>query len=181
MKVYMCVDMQNDFISGPLGTKEAQKILPKVVNKINKIPITEYIVFTKDTHFEDYLDTLEGKNLPVAHCIDGTEGREIHEDIVRAIDSRPELEHNVFSKNTFGCIKAAEHLLYLSRGKIEAIEIFGLCTDICVISNALLLKAVLPEVEIIVDASCCAGVTPESHKTALAAMKSCQIRVINEH
>lgn len=172
-KILIVVDMQNDFIDGALGTKEAVAIVPKVVEKVKTF--SGKVLFTRDTHGDNYPDTQEGKNLPVPHCIKGTEGWEI----------RPELETlrttDALDKPTFGSKELGELLLQLDEEEaIESITLVGLCTDICVISNALLVKAFLPEIPVIVDASCCAGVTPESHRNALAAMKPCQILVENE-
>jgi nicotinamidase-related amidase len=176
MKVLVVVDMQNDFIDGALGTKEAQAIVPNVKKKIEEYKnlVDGEIVFTQDTHYTNYLLTNEGKNLPVEHCIYGTHGWELREDI-----------HNPYGniaihvqKDTFGYLDWKFPIW--KDETIERIELVGLCTDICVVSNALILKATYPEIDIIVDASCCAGVTPESHKAALTTMKMCQINVIGE-
>ena len=167
MKTLIVVDMQKDFIDGALGTKEAVAIVPNVARKIEEYRIAgDQIIFTRDTHQKNYLETQEGKNLPVEHCIEGTEGWQISTELT----VKP--EDQVINKVTFGHVWDKEMI----RG--EEIELVGLCTDICVISNALGLKAVLPEIPIAVDASCCAGVTPESHRNALEAMKMCQIKVI---
>ena len=173
-KVLIVVDMQNDFIDGSLGTPEAQAIVQKVKEKIEEYRKDNFLIFfTRDTHYdEDYLDTQEGRNLPVKHCIYQSNGWEI----------KKELEYpncNYINKETFGYDNWDSKLCTLIDASSE-IELIGLCTDICVISNALLLKAFFPEVKITVDASCCAGVTPESHKNALNAMKMCQINIINE-
>ena len=174
MKYLIVVDMQNDFITGSLGTKEAEAILPKVINKVKNFDGT--IIYTKDTHQADYLSTQEGKNLPVEHCIEGTWGWMLADELEKLSAG-----NKVFNKPTFGSVELASHLVKeQEENEIEAIELCGLCTDICVISNALLLKANLPEVPILVDAVCCAGVTPESHCNALSAMKICQITVIGE-
>lgn len=168
------VDMQNDFIDGSLGTKEAQAIVPAVVEKIEKHEGS--IIFTYDTHDSDYLETQEGKNLPVEHCIMGTDGWALPEMLERLRLDKGTLS---FSKPTFGSKELAEHLYSMNkREKIDSIEFVGLCTDICVISNALLIKAYLPEAKVVVDSSCCAGVSPESHNTALEAMKACQIEIV---
>lgn len=173
MKVLVVVDMQNDFIDGALGTKEAVAIVDKVADKIGKFE--GKVIYTRDTHFDNYMDTREGKNLPVKHCIKGTEGFEISSKLPVKDDA------DIFDKPTFGSKELAETLYKLNEEKgIEEIEFIGVCTDICVISNVLLTKAFLPEIEITVDASCCAGVTPESHINALSAMKMCQVNVINE-
>lgn len=169
-KLLIVVDMQNDFIDGALGTKEAVAIVPRVAEKIKNFK--GRVIFTRDTHGSDYLDTQEGKNLPVPHCIRGTAGWEISPALVSFCREMP------VDKPTFGSMKLADMLVEINRQEaVESITLVGLCTDICVISNALLAKAALPEVPIIVDSSCCAGVTPESHMNALTAMKMCQIRV----
>ncbi len=163
-KTLIVVDMQNDFIDGSLGTKEAQAILPNVQAKIKEYQGRgDEIIFTRDTHHEDYLDTPEGKKLPVEHCIEGTHGWEIAEGL--------EVSGCIYiDKPTFGWVHWNER-------SFEEIELVGLCTDICVVSNALILKAAFPDVEITVDAGCCAGVTPATHKAALETMKMCQINV----
>ena len=171
--ILIVVDMQNDFIDGALGTPEAAAIVPAVAEKIRNFK--GRVLFTRDTHQPDYRQTQEGRRLPVPHCIQGTPGWEI----------RPELEalrrEPAVDKPSFGSPALGELLKELDAEEpVGSITLVGLCTDICVISNALLIKAFLPEVPITVDASCCAGVTPESHRTALAAMKMCQIDVINE-
>ena len=172
-KILVVVDMQNDFIDGALGTSEAQAIVPLVKEKIEKFD--GKVVFTRDTHFDDYMQTQEGKNLPVPHCIKGTEGWKIRAEL-EALRTRPAID-----KLTFGSVALGELLTEENREEpIESITFVGLCTDICVISNAMIAKAFLPEVPLIVDAACCAGVTPESHRNALEAMKVCQIAVENE-
>lgn len=171
--VLVVVDMQNDFIDGALGTKEAVAIVDNVRKKIEGFEGT--VLFTRDTHYEDYMDTQEGGNLPVPHCIKGTKGWEIREelDALRTTEA--------IDKVTFGSSKLPEVLHKMhEENPIESITFVGLCTDICVISNVMVTKAFLPEVPIIVDAACCAGVTPESHKNALDAMKVCQVKVENE-
>lgn len=173
MKTLIVVDMQNDFIDGSLGTKEAVAILPRVQAKIAGYRESgDQIIFTRDTHFENYLETQEGKKLPVKHCIKGTEGWEIS----KALDVRE--EDIIFDKLTFGFdwSRAIANTPDLIKG--DSIELVGLCTDICVISNAFGLKTVLPEKPLSVDRSCCAGVTPESHNNALEVMKMCQINII---
>lgn len=171
-KILVVVDMQNDFIDGALGTAEAVAIVPNVVEKIENFE--GYVIFTQDTHFEDYLDTQEGKNLPVKHCIKGTHGWEINGDVVAALNKANTIAS--FEKSTFGSVKLGRYLDAID--SFSEITFIGLCTDICVISNALLVKAHFPEVSIKVDAKCCAGVTPESHNNALEAMKMCQIEII---
>ena len=171
--ILIVVDMQNDFIDGSLGTKEAQEIVTPVAGKIRNFEGDIY--GTLDTHEEDYLSTQEGKNLPVVHCVKGTEGWELNPSVAELIDE-PAIE-----KPTFGSVRLGEVLAALSRkAPVEDITLIGLCTDICVISNAMIAKAYLPEVPVIVDASCCAGVTPASHNNALEAMKVCQIQVVNQ-
>lgn len=168
MKTLVVVDMQNDFITGSLGTKEAEAIVPKVREKIAEaIANGDNVIFTQDTHYENYLETQEGKNLPVEHCIEGTPGWKIHPDIIVK-------NTIIIVKNTFGSQTLPNYV------KTSEVELVGLCTGICVLSNAILLKAFNTELKVTVDASCCACVTPESHKTALEAMKLCQVNVINE-
>ena len=170
-QILIIVDMQNDFIDGALGTKEAVAIVPKVEDKIRNFD--GEVFFTRDTHETWYLETQEGKNLPVPHCIRGTEGWQIRKELDALRKTEP------IDKETFGSTDLAADLLALHEDEeISSITLVGLCTDICVISNALLLKATLPEVPIYVDAACCAGVTPESHENALKAMEACQIKVM---
>ena len=169
MKILVVVDMQNDFIDGALGTPEAVAIVPRVINKIKEYEKNgDMIIYTKDTHFDNYLDTQEGKNLPVKHCIKGTHGHNIPSDIQRGHDF-------VIEKLTFGSVDLAEKLKSM---EFDEIELVGLCTDICVVSNALLVKASFPEKKVTVDSSCSAGVTPETHSAALTTMKMCQVNVI---
>ena len=170
MQVLIVVDMQNDFITGSLKNEEAIKIVPNVINKIKSFK--GEIFFTKDTHSKNYLKTKEGINLPVKHCIKNTFGWEIKKDILPFIKNKP------IEKNTFGSKKLIVILKKLNKKqKIESITLIGVCTDICVISNAMLIKAYFPEIDIKVDSSCCAGVTIESHNNAINAMKMCQIDV----
>lgn len=171
--ILIVVDMQNDFIDGALGTAEAEAIVPNVVEKVKSFP--GKVWFTRDTHQDYYMETQEGHNLPVPHCIEGTEGWEICDGL------KPLIQGEIFDKPAFGSVELGQ-MLHLENDKeaIQTITLVGLCTDICVISNAMLIKAFLPEVKIVVDASCCAGVTPESHKNALEAMKVCQIEVVND-
>lgn len=169
-KVLLVIDMQNDFIDGALGTKEAVSIVPAVKKKIEEFDGT--VIFTRDTHFENYMETQEGRNLPVPHCIKGNDGWQI----------RPELDalrkNEAIDKVTFGSSELGPMLAKMNAEEgLESITVIGLCTDICVISNAMIAKAYCPEVPIIVDAKCCAGVTPETHENALAAMEVCQIKV----
>ena len=171
--ILIVVDMQNDFIDGALGSKEAVAIVDSVKEKIRSYPSGD-VMATMDTNGENYLKTQEGRMLPVVHCIRGTEGWKIRADVAALLgDAR------VFKKPTFGSMRLAEVLKKLSREEEIELELIGLCTDICVVSNALLLKAAMPEVRISVDASCCAGVTPEKHRAALETMRSCQICVVN--
>ncbi len=165
------VDMQKDFVDGALGTKEAEAIVPAVLTKVQNFEGD--VIFTKDTHFEDYLSTSEGKMLPVEHCIKGTDGWNLIDELEKFCQDN---QNAVYEKITFGCKELAQDLLSEHESEpIDSIELIGLCTDICVVSNALLLKAFLPEVKILVDSSCCAGVTPEKHRAAIETMGSCQI------
>ena len=179
MKFLIVVDMQNDFINGALGTEEAEAIVPKVVDKINNWD--GVIIATRDTHYPNYLKTREGKYLPVEHCVRYTEGHLINKDVKTALLNADDDGNDVMflNKNTFGTTVIPE-LLRTCGEEIESIEVIGLCTDICVVSNVMLLKANFPEVDITVDAACCAGVTPESHNAALTTMKMCQVNIINE-
>ena len=168
--ILVVVDMQNDFIDGALGTPEAVAIVPKVVEKIKSFE--GKILFTRDTHEENYMETQEGRKLPVPHCIRGTAGWQLAPAIAELC------EDTCIDKPTFGSVELGQLLVELNaREAIGKITFVGLCTDICVISNVMIAKASLPEVEIAVDASCCAGVTPESHNNALEAMKMCQITI----
>ncbi len=192
MKIVVVVDMQNDFIDGVLGSPEAQAIVPTMLDRLHELDDGNTILlFTKDTHQADYLETQEGKNLPVPHCIEGTSGWSIKKEISSFCDygshfmtvSGPTIRKSRILKPTFGSLELAELVHNLTEDTVEEVDeviLMGVCTDICVISNAMLLKAYCPETPITVDASCCAGVTPESHKNALAAMKMCQINIINE-
>ena len=168
-KTLIVVDMQNDFIDGSLGTKEAQSIVPNVAEKIKKYKKEgKEVIFTRDTHFENYLETYEGRHLPIAHCVKNTIGWQISDKLDF------DIEHDILiDKLTFGWLNWKDF-------GFESVEICGLCTDICVISNAMILKAFFPDKPIIVDAACCAGSTPEGHKNALAVMKTCQIQIENE-
>lgn len=179
MNILVVVDMQNDFIDGALGTAEAVSIVPAVAKKIKNHD--GRVLFTRDTHAENYLETQEGKNLPVVHCVKGTPGWEIRAEL-DALRKEEPLDKPTFGSTDLGLILKAQDDELKAQGKagIESVTLVGLCTDICVISNALLVKAFLPEVPVIVDASCCAGVTPQSHKNALEAMKMCQIQIEGE-
>lgn len=170
MKVLVVVDFQNDFIDGALGTKEAQNVVDYVKDKINNF--NGEIVYTMDTHFENYLKTAEGRNLPVVHCIKNTQGWLIREGVYKE-------NSKIFEKNGFGSLDLAKYLVELNEKEpIDCIEVLGLCTDICVVVNVLLLKTYLPEVEIVVDSRGCAGVTPKTHNASLETMKMCQIKII---
>lgn len=175
-KLLIVVDMQNDFIDGALGTKEAVAIVPNVVQKIKEyVQQGDKIIFTKDTHFDGYLDTQEGRNLPVEHCIKGTPGHEICDEIKQIVDLD---DYKVYEKLTFGSSELAGDLAAGMYSDAEEITLIGLCTDICVISNAMLCKTFLTETPVCVAADCCAGVTPDSHNNALKAMEMCQIKIV---
>ena len=171
-KILIVVDMQKDFVDGALGSAEAVKIVPEVCEKIKNFDGD--IIATFDTHSENYMSTSEGKNLPVPHCIKGTDGHLLDQNVKKALEGK---EYICLEKPTFGSVS----LPALLSGKYDMndvqIELIGLCTDICVVSNALVLKANFPETPISVDSSCCAGVTPEKHEAALETMRSCQINV----
>jgi nicotinamidase-related amidase len=169
-KVLIVVDMQNDFIDGALGTAEAVAIVPYVKSVIASFD--GKVLFTRDTHFDNYLQTQEGKHLPVPHCIQGTHGWQIHPELEALRTTEP------IDKVTFG--SSALPQLLAKEEHLESVTFLGLCTDICVISNVMLTKAFFPELPVIVDAAGCAGVTPQSHKNALAAMKMCQVTIVNE-
>ena len=172
-KILIVIDMQNDFIDAALGTKEAVSIVEAVKEKIRSFP-AEDVIATMDTHDEGYMQTQEGKNLPVMHCVKGTDGWKIRPDIAELLTGA-----RIYEKPTFGSTALAADLKDLSEKEEIELELIGLCTDICVVSNALLLKASMPEVKISVDAACCAGVTPQKHLAALETMRSCQIDVKN--
>lgn len=164
-KTLIVIDMQNDFIDGALGTKEAQKIIPRIQERIQEYQRNkDEVIFTRDTHHKDYLKTNEGKYLPVEHCIEGTKGWEISEKLSIG-------DAICINKPSFGYTGWKKHAL-------EDVLLVGVCTDICVISNALLIKAFYPEIRVRVDASCCAGVTRKSHMAALETMKMCQVEVV---
>ena len=171
-RILIVVDMQNDFITGSLGTAEAQSIVGAAAEKIRGFDGDIFV--TLDTHFEDYLTTSEGKMLPVEHCIKGTEGWELSSEIQSALDGK---NYEVVEKNTFGSVRLPEIIKERYDAKEIEIELIGLCTDICVVSNALILKAHFPETPISVDVSCAAGVTKELHEAAAATMRSCQINI----
>ena len=172
-KIIVVVDMQNDFIDGALGTQEAQQMLPRLAEKLEREKAAE-LIFTMDTHNQYYMDTQEGKNLPVPHCIKPEHGWKIAEALQKFVDRAAA----VVEKPSFGSLALPQAV---SKIETDEIELVGLCTDICVISNAMIIKAAFPEIKVAVDASCCAGVTPESHANALAAMKMCQIEIRNQN
>ncbi|MBQ7809601.1 MAG: cysteine hydrolase [Clostridia bacterium] len=172
-KFLIVVDMQKDFVDGSLGTKEAQGIVQNVCEKIKSFQ--GEIIVTFDTHNENYLETAEGRKLPVKHCIKGTEGFELDENVSKALEGK---DYTALEKPTFGSVLLPEIIKEKADGEVFTAELVGLCTDICVVSNALLIKANFPESEIFVDSSCCAGVTPDSHNSALNTMRSCQINVM---
>ncbi len=165
-KYLIVVDMQKDFVDGSLGTKEAVAIVPKVQEKINEFKDGK-IIFTRDTHFANYLSTNEGKHLPVEHCIKGSDGWQIYEGL--NTDNA-----EIIDKLSFGYTDWAKHI---EKSDDLYIELIGLCTDICVVSNALILKALFPEATVAVDTSACAGVTPDTHNAAITTMKMCQIEI----
>lgn len=171
-KILVVVDMQNDFIDGALGTAEAVAIVDNVKARIREYDPADVFV-TMDTHAPDYLETQEGRNLPVKHCIKGTEGWQIRSDIAALLP-----DWHIYEKPTFGSVALAKDIAEIAAKEDIEIEVLGLCTDICVVSNALMLKAYMPEVQISIDPSCCAGVTPESHEAALKTMQMCQIKVL---
>lgn len=170
-KILIAVDLQKDFIDGSLGTKEARAIIPACVEKMKNWD-RENVYATRDTHPDNYLETFEGRHLPVEHCIEGTEGWQLNKDIAPYV-----APDHIIDKPGFGSLKLADLMKNINQIDPVEIELIGLCTDICVVSNALLLKAYLPDTVIKVDSSCCAGVTPELHEAALATMRSCQIEV----
>ncbi|MBR3833301.1 MAG: cysteine hydrolase [Lachnospiraceae bacterium] len=172
-KFLVVVDMQKDFVDGSLGTAEAVAIVPNVVKKINEFDGDIFVTY--DTHFDNYMNTSEGKKLPVPHCIKGTDGWKLDANVAKALQGK---EYTEVEKITFGSVDLPDLIFKAAGDEDFSIELVGLCTDICVVSNTLILKANYPEKSITVDASCCAGVTPESHNAALTTMKMCQINVI---
>lgn len=171
-KILIVIDVQNDFVTGSLGTPEAQAVVPNIVKKVEEYRSRDdAIIFTTDTHYDDYLETSEGKKLPVSHCIVGTSGYEIIPELNVELSTM----EKIYPKSTFGYRWNISHWICC-----YDVEIIGVCTDICVVTNALVLKTHYPDIEITVDASCCAGTSPEKHKAALEVMKSCQINVVGE-
>lgn len=166
-RTLIVVDVQNDFVSGSLGTPEAMTVLPAIVRKI--LGFDGKVVYTMDTHGPNYLDTREGRLLPVEHCIEGSWGWENPPEVAEALESK---EAEMYKKNTFASLEIADAV-----ADADAVELIGLCTDVCVISNALMLRSLLPEADIRVDGACCAGTTSEMHRAALDVMRSCQILV----
>lgn len=171
-KFLIVVDMQKDFVDGALGTKEAEAIVPAVREKIENFD--GEIIVTYDTHFEDYTETSEGEKLPVPHCIKDTDGWQLNDEIQKALEGK---DYTVVEKITFGSVDLPDFIEEKTEGENFSAELVGLCTDICVVSNALVLKANFPEADLSVDSSCCAGVTPETHEAALTTMKMCQITI----
>lgn len=172
-KILIVVDMQKDFVDGALGSKEAVEIVSNVVKRIKNFDGD--IIVTYDTHYENYMETQEGKNLPVPHCIKGTKGWQLDESVQTALEKK---QYLAIEKPTFGSTELIGHIKENYNPQEIEIELIGLCTDICVVSNALLLKANFPETKVSVVASCCAGVTPDSHNAALTTMKMCHVNII---
>ena len=166
--LYIVIDMQKDFVTGPLGTQEARNIVPKIKEKLEAVIKESDVVFTMDTHFKDYAQTLEGYMLPIPHCIEYTDGWQVVDELDEYNKIMP------FRKHTFGSMELAD---YVTQRAYDKIVLMGVCTDICVVSNALLLRAALPNTPIYVYKDCCAGTTPDAHEAALKVMKSCQIVV----
>jgi nicotinamidase-related amidase len=187
-RVLIVVDMQNDFIDGALGTSEARKIVPLIRDKISACGRGTGVIFTRDTHGEDYLSTQEGSLLPVIHCVKNTDGHKINKELYLAYYENTQRHAvnvgvtpiSIINKYTFGSIDLMRFIENLVSNGLEEIEFIGLCTDICVIANAILAKTYFPETKIFVDASCCAGTTPEKHRSAIEVMKSLQIIITNE-
>ena len=171
-KILVVVDMQKDFVDGALGTPEAAAIVDNVVNRIKAHEGDMFVTY--DTHFENYMDTAEGKKLPVPHCIKGTEGWKLDSRVQAALEGKQYIE---VEKPTFGSTELAWLISRRYEPSDIEFELIGLCTDICVVSNALLLKASFPETPVSVDSACCAGVSPETHEAAIATMRCCQIEI----
>lgn len=170
--ILLVIDMQNDFIDGSLGTKEAEAVVDAVVSEIKKYPQQD-VIATRDTHDEHYPETQEGKKLPVKHCMKDTKGWKINDKIAAALGGA-----EVIDKPSFGSKILAEKIADMAAKEEITVTLVGLCTDICVVSNALLIKAYSPEIPVRVIASCCAGVTPSSHEAALTTMRMCQVEVV---
>lgn len=170
-KVLAVIDVQQDFVTGALGTLEAQQAMPALIKKVREFD--GEIVLTMDTHGADYLSTQEGRHLPVAHCIENSAGWKLMPELDAVLKDKP---HRIFRKPTFGSLPFGEYLAdKFNAGELESVEFVGFCTDICVVSNILLLKALVPELPISIDPACCAGVSPERHHAALEVLASCQI------
>lgn len=177
-KLLVVVDFQNDFIDGALGTPEAQAIVPNVVEKVKNWDGD--IFFTADTHGENYMQTNEGKHLPVVHCVHDTDGWELRKEVAEVVRDKMDndtFQKNTYIKHTFGSVSLMERICLES---YDYVEFIGLCTDICVASNAIMLKAFCPGIQIVVDPTCCAGVTPDTHAAALTTMKMCQIDILED-
>lgn len=175
-KTLVIIDVQNDFVTGSLGTEEARRMLPHLIDKVSNF--SGKILMTQDTHSENYLDTQEGRILPIPHCIIGTEGWRFPEELEKV---RTEKSAKVYQKPCFGSTRLVSDLKAAYEDSLlDSVELVGICTDICVVSNALMIKAAMPELPVSVDASCCAGVTPEKHRAALEVMQSCQIMIRGE-
>ncbi len=172
-KFLVVVDMQRDFVDGSLGTAEAVAIVPNVAEKIKAFDGDIFVTF--DTHGENYMETAEGKKLPVPHCIKGTDGWRLDARVEAALAGK---RYTAVEKRTFGSVELPGLIADFAGGEDFSVELIGLCTDICVVSNALLIKASFPEAPISVDASCCAGVSRETHSAALDVMRCCQIDII---
>ncbi len=171
-KLLLVIDMQTDFVDGALGSPEAVAIIPNVLREIAKYDKKD-IIATRDTHPESYMQTREGRYLPVPHCIQYTSGWKLHPEIAPALEGCM-----IVDKPTFGSTELSDHIVKLAETEDVEVTLVGLCTDICVVSNAMLIKAALPEIDVKVVADACAGVTPESHSAALMTMKMCQIDII---
>ncbi|MDO5332192.1 MAG: isochorismatase family cysteine hydrolase [Bacillota bacterium] len=170
----LVVDVQNDFIDGSLGSKEAISTLPNIIKKVKNF--NGDVVFTRDTHDENYMSSQEGKNLPVVHCVKNTNGWQLADELEAF---RKDNNCKVFDKPTFGSVECAEYIKELfDNKKVDEVTLIGYCTDICVVSNALIIKAMMPELKLKVDSKCCAGVTPQKHNSALETMASCQIEIV---
>lgn len=176
MKIVVVVDVQNDFVDGVLGTPEAQAAIKDIIDRLMQVRKEDFVIFTRDTHGEHYLDTQEGKNLPVVHCVYRTPGWQIADNIDDIVLSEQRMYIN---KPIFGSYTLIEEIAdQIDMTSVDEVELFGFCTDICVISNALMIKSAFPELKVKVNAACCAGVTPAKHEAALEVMRSCQIEII---